>query len=103
MADYADKRRRALHNTVNTMRSTVTPTKAKTVTTSPLSDTARHLLLVKCAAADQQPETTTVCISSVTAPRATDPSTIAPIALGSFIFQSSPAYCCLFSLLVVAT
>ena len=49
------------------------------MTTSPLSDTARRLLLVKCAAADQQPETTvpTVCssgISSVTAPRATDPS-----------------------------
>ena len=65
------------------------------MTTSPLSDTARRLL-VKCAAADQQPETTvpTVCssgISSVTAPHTTELSTTAPIGLGSFVLQSSPA------------
>ena len=100
MADQADKRE-AEEEHCTTPRGVLArqPKRRKIVTTSPLSDTARRLLLVKCAAADQQPETTvpTVCsssISSVTAPRTTDPSllsTTAPIAFGSFVLQSSPA------------
>ena len=41
------------------------PQRRKIVTTSPLSGTARHLLLVKCAAADQQPETTVPATQAV--------------------------------------
>ena len=88
MADQADKRE-AEEEHCTTPRGALSrqPKRRKIVTTSPLSNTARRLLLVKCAAADQQPETTVPTsssgISSVTAPRATDPSllsTTAPIA-----------------------
>ena len=59
------------------------PERRKIVTTSPLSDTARRLLLVKCSAADQQ-ETTAFSV----------------FAVFSF-FRFSPLHClacCLFSL-----
>ena len=102
MADQADKRE-AEEEHCTTPRGALSrqPKRRKIVTTSPLSDTARHLLLVKCAAADQQPETTvpTVCssgISSVTAPRATDPSllsTTAPIAFGSSVVAAIMEQC----------
>ena len=61
------------------------PKQRKIVTTSPLSDTACRLLLVKCSAADQQEATApSSSILSVTAPRATD-------SLLSFILQPPPA------------
>ena len=93
MTAQADKQKaEAVHCITPRRALSRQPKWRKIVTMSPLSVTAHCLLLVKCAAADQQPETTvqTVCRRHC---RATDPlllSTTAPIALGSFVSELPP-------------